>query len=318
MIEISENIRKIKNGNVFLENNYKNYVNATNDKFYVVSDSKFYMPIRVGDNKIATLLSEPLPIEENPYSYQTFINESCKSIIEEFNPTLIKCLSSARFKCYPELTGVKLIPFGTYTIDLTKKLEDIKKQMARSYRNQISRACRDNIEIKYGTLDLIKDFCSMESDTCSRTGMNERGIEYYITEMLELKNNFNIFIAYNNHIPQAGTIIFYNQNGAYYRHAVTSNDMSLGSMKYLQWFIFNYLKDHNVPYYYLYGVRLETTVQKFQGVNTFKERFGGQLDINYLYKIELNDSQQKYDIVEEEYSKWIGREDEIKRMILKK
>lgn len=61
-------------------------------------------------------------------------------------------------------------------------------------------------------------------------------------------------------------------------------------MNLLQWNVIKKMKENNVKFYDFMGARMNPEVgSKYEGIQRFKERFGGELKKGYLWKYSLND-----------------------------
>lgn len=279
--------------NVFFSIQYRHYIEQTEDEYYYCYNQNFIVPIRVHRERtecIITFLSEPYNIYcVNPREEVAFLNNTIALLSCKFAPEIIRMLSSCMFTCYPQTTGLEMVPLGCYEMDLCSSIEELWRGLSRSYRNQILRAKRNGVCIKECSKDNIDDYIYLEKESAIKNGLRIRGNSYYSNELQCLSSCSKLYMAYLGNEPQCGIILFFNKNGCYYRHAVMSVDMTLGAMKYLQWHIFEQMKIQGVQKFYFYGARINSSSKKHQNINIYKERFGGKLYIYYHFRIIKSD-----------------------------
>ncbi len=316
-----EEIEKVQGKKVFLEENYYNYINSEGGDVWYAMDNNYILPIVISKKRgfyYASFPCETCVIENGKEKVQEveFLDEVQK-ILKKNGIAWTISSASALFDIYPSYS--RRIPFGSHVIDLTKPEDEIWGRVHSKHRNSIRRAEKNDVKVKFGREELLKDYIILDNATWKRSGRKSYGNIFFKNILASLKNNTIIFVAYKDGLPQAGACIFYNKEMGYYMYGASADRPEAGSANYLQWEIIRYLKGEGVKSYSFVGCRInEDKDSKYHDIQRFKERFGGMLIQGYMFKTIL--SPWKYhvfcfayrikhgnlfmDPIEQEISKW--------------
>ena len=178
--------------------------------------------------------------------------------------------------------------FGSYILDLSLTEDDIWAKMHSKHRNVIRKAEKDGVIITCG--DDNKEECiKLVQNTLLRQGIAP--INDNVFSNLGNVKYVDYWLATLNNGIEGGAIIYWYPNcGAYYMYGGSGEKPHTGSMNLLQWNVIKKMKENNVKFYDFMGARINPEVgSKYEGIQRFKERFGGELKKGYLWKYSLND-----------------------------
>lgn len=178
--------------------------------------------------------------------------------------------------------------FGTYQINLSLDIEYLWKNVHSKHRNVIRNAEKNGIRIEHGIQYKDQAYIIIHS-TLTRSSINFIKKENYDFFLSQMGNNVEIFIAFQNEKPQCASIMPYSHNTAYYLWAGNNKEAILGSMNLLVWNALLFFKQKGVKIFDLFGARINPEPgSKLEGIQRFKERFGSEMRIGYLWKYIYN------------------------------
>jgi lipid II:glycine glycyltransferase (peptidoglycan interpeptide bridge formation enzyme) len=277
-ISLSNNINlQLLQENIFSSLQYFNYMNSLGYITIYLSSDDFFIPVSIIKKyifKFAYFPMEPIRIQgSNMLNYSSFIDE-CITLLRAENLHWISTLNTAHFEYHPK--GSIYIPFGDLVIDLSDSIDHIWENIHSKHKNSIRRAEKNEVVIRTGSSELIDDYYRLDCQTKKRISMFENTKENFEKQLDTLKDTIIISLAYKNDIPQAGAIIYYSNNMAYYMYGVTKDNPESGSANYLLWGVLKEMKSKNVKSFSFVGYRLNVDPgSKYDGIQRFKERFGG-------------------------------------------
>lgn len=225
--------------------------------------------------------------------------------------------ASSVFTNYPDCSI--RIPWGNYVIDLTLSEEELFKNVTSKHRNMIRRGEKNDIVIKYGGKELLKDYMLLDKQTWERSGQTTNNEPVYREYIDFLPHNAFIGIAYKDSIPQCGLLGLYSKASFYYEFGASAHRPAPGSTHYLQWKTILKMKAEGVLRYNFVGCRIDVDADtKLSNIQHFKAGFGGELVRSFLFKCELNKTMThlfkllllarsgKYpkDVIDQERNKW--------------
>jgi lipid II:glycine glycyltransferase (peptidoglycan interpeptide bridge formation enzyme) len=170
----------------------------------------------------------------------------------------------------------------TLIIDLTKSLEDLKKDMRKNTRYNVRKSKREGIEVRHvGDLSLFDEFTEIYKDTVERQGWSAYSVSYIKSEYeVFSKNNMaRMFVAYHDNQPIAASIFLFYQDEVVYHHSGSLTEFrDLPSSYGIQWEVMKYAKKQNYKKYNLWGVcEKEKKEHPWYGLSLFKYGFGGKV-----------------------------------------
>ncbi len=269
----------------------KEYLKYKSDDFGWFLSEKFVLPFYLKKKLIFKRLfftTQVIYLKESSLKEEkVFLNEIVN--LSKINKIDIIDIpqSNAVFNTYPD--NSKYIQFGTYEVDLSLKEEELFKNLHSKHRNVIRKAMKDCVIIK-NEKKYIKECYDIIKSTYSR--QNKSFLSFKEFEDLEkyLKDNVSFYIALKDNIIQGCAVLLWN-NGhrCYYLFGGSINSPYTGSINLLHWQAMLDMKENKVKLYDFFGVRINPEQgSKLEGIQRFKERFGGELKQGYLWKYSLN------------------------------
>lgn len=318
--ELPEGIKEsIPKANIYYSEDYYKH-NSKYGVFYFYDKNRLIIAIYRKKYlfKYFSLPSEPFVWnKENITSEESFLNEfvsKCKDLkcVDWIGPTEVQAL----FNSAPY--GAESIPFGSHIVTLDKDEENLWSAVHSKHRNVIRKASKDGVEISFGGKELLPLYMIADEQTWARSDLNICLREEYNALLEDFPNNIEICIATLDSKIQGGAIFLYNSERVYYLYGASVNDSHTGSMNLLHWEAMKHYKNKGVHEYSFVGCRInEDADSKYHGIQRFKERFGGVLNVGVMFKIILHPWKYKLyfclkrlkdkaymDIVDQEKSKW--------------
>lgn len=316
---------KCQSANVFYEEEYAEYLREVNSSTVVYLYSECFVQIveihtikRVF--KTASLPSEPFALQEK------FTFADVQEFLDEVLTVLQKnyCIdwqsvtpASSLFQCYP--THSKRIKFGNYIIDLEKSEEELFSSLDSKHRNMVRRGQKGEVQVKFGSLELLDDYMLLDRQTWARSGQAADHTDFYKTYVEHMPKHTMIGIAYKDGMPQCGLLGLYNAQMFYYMFGASADCPEPGSTHLLQWQNIIKMKDKGVKAYSFVGARInEDPDSKLHNIQHFKKGFGGSLVECYLFKTTLSSVKKALfevllkwrtgktsdDVIDQELHKW--------------
>ena len=273
----------------FLKENYNTVIQiACSDngkEFIAVSINKS------GYLSNAQLVSEPFSqkgsIDE--HNETTFIEKLLIELNKQnIADRLIPPLNFVVLKGHPKNTS--FCRFGTYVIDLAIDPETLLANLHSKNRNVIVKAQKSELLIKEG-IDELPVFYDMYKQTMKRSDLFCEPYSKFESLYRNLgSTNCYCAVVYHNGQPQGAILNPYTKYCCYYMYGSSSESITeSGAINYLHWHTILKMKSSGVRYYDFVGARLsDVSGTKLEGIQRFKQRFGGKLVEGYLIKADLN------------------------------
>lgn len=320
--DLPNSIRKcIPGANVYYSEEYYKH-NLKNGVFYFYDNNRVLIAIcrKKYFFKFFTLPSEPfIWNSEKINDEECFLNEfveKCKLLncVDWIGPTEVQAL----FHSAP--LGAVSIPFGSHIVKLDNDEESLWADVHSKHRNVIRKASKDGVEISIGGKEQLSLYMIADDQTWARSGLKISLQEEYIGLLEDFPNNVDIFIATLDSKVQGGAIFLYNSNRVYYLYGASVNGAHTGAMNLLHWTAMKHYKEKGVREYSFVGCRInEDSDSKYHGIQRFKERFGGTLDVGVMFKKTIHPlkydlyyalkrikDKNYMDIIDQEIGKWKG------------
>ncbi|MFL5752132.1 MAG: lipid II:glycine glycyltransferase FemX [Bacteroidia bacterium] len=239
----------------------------------------------------AQLLSEPFTSEGalKPEDQEMFFAELVNELREQgIADRLITPQNFIVLGAAPE--GSDSCRFGSYAVDLRGSVEELFSRVHPKHRNKINKAERAGVEIRSGK-DELNVFYELYSETMKRSGMYCEPFVFFQSFYSCLgEQNCICSVVYHNNKPQGALLAPFTRYCCYYLYGASSGNITeSGSINYLHWKTMLEVKRMGVRSYDFVGARLsDVSNTKLEGIQSFKERFGGELKEGYLFKMNLN------------------------------
>lgn len=279
---------ELRLSNLFFSEEYERNVNSRHQKLYYIWSECYVLVARIKSQlflKAAVLESEPYKYSEGEEE-KLFLMNSMKELKKHGVQWTI-CATTARFQDYP--SDCVVVPCGNFLVDLTRTEDELWKNIHSKHRNSIRRGEKAGIEIRKGNMDLLDDYVKLSIETYLRTSDSTVGFSYYKGLVQELDDNSIIFIADKEGVPQSGGMFYYNNCIAYYLHGASVSRPEPGATNYLLWKAMMFFKERGVKLFSFVGYHYDPEPgSKLDGIQKFKERFGGELERSYNFRYVQN------------------------------
>jgi len=172
--------------------------------------------------------------------------------------------------------------YRTFLLDLAPPLEELRRNLDKKWRNQLSRAEKNNLTVTTGTsAELFQRFRSIYEEMWKRkafeTSVNIAQFQE-IQQSLAETEQFRILICEEKGVPVAGLIASAMGDSAIYLLGATSDEGLTAKGAYLlQWNLVQWMKENGTRWYDLGGIDPERN----PGVYHFKKGFAGS-DMSHI------------------------------------
>lgn len=179
--------------------------------------------------------------------------------------------------CFRE-KGYKIIPFGTYLLDLKKPTDEIWKNLHKNKRRDIRVALRNNITVRRS--DNIDNYLNLHKFICKKLSYPQEIVFEQIKNIWHfLKNEglCEIFLASNGGKLEAGAFILVYGDTAFYLYGASAPKIKSCAAHLLLWESIKWLQKNGIKYFDFGGTRADSP----SGVDEFKKRYGGKFQARY-------------------------------------
>src|SRR4051812_776046 len=172
--------------------------------------------------------------------------------------------------------GAHLRPYRTMMVDLDRPLADVRKGFAKKWRNLLSSAERQGLQVAEGTdPDLFEDFTPLFDELVARKAFAvDLGADFYAALQPELPEHerLHVAIAAVDGRPAAGVVASIHGDTAVYLLGASNDAGRTPNAAYLlQWRVIEAAAARGCRWYDLGGIDPESN----PGVHKFKQRMGG-------------------------------------------
>jgi len=186
------------------------------------------------------------------------------------------------FGKFRQESGTSANGYRTFILDLTRPLEELRRNLDKKWRNQLTRSEKNGLKIVAGTgTDDYQRFCRMYSQMRERKAFESTvDIEEFgrIQEDLPEAQRMQVMICEQEGIPVAGMVSSKMGDSAIYLLGATSdNGLNSKGAYLLQWTLIQRLKENGAKWYDLGGIDPEQN----PGVYHFKSGLSG-IDVSQL------------------------------------
>ena len=272
---------RLNDANVFFSEEYSEYTLARGERVYFFYDETYIVPLRV---KKVLFISAGV-FDTEPFCYnavdsgereQAFIDNVCLCM-HTISVAWVVTAQSSSFNVFPN--NSIYAPRGNLIIDLELSEEELFTNVHSKHRNSIRRAEKNGVVISNDCSDeAVNKYALMERETYGRSKQYGSGTRYYQKIADTFSDYADFVFAYKDFEPQAAGVFFYNTVMGYYMHGASINHPEPGAANLLLWSELMKLKAEGVKKFNFvgYGLYVEEG-SKYEGIQRFKERFGGQL-----------------------------------------
>jgi lipid II:glycine glycyltransferase (peptidoglycan interpeptide bridge formation enzyme) len=189
----------------------------------------------------------------------------------------------------PEKGGAENI-YRTFLLDLTPTLEELRSRLDKKWRNQLTRAEKNDLTIISGEgIEEYRAFCEIYSEMRQRKTFDTTvdADEFArIQEALPPSQRMRVLICQEKGVPVAGLVASAMGDSAIYLLGATSNaGLNAKGAYLLQWTLITWMKEQGIQSYDLGGIDPEGN----PGVYHFKKGFSG-VDVCQIHPLAASDS----------------------------
>lgn len=269
-----------------------NFLKAQNpiEYGYIVKDN-ITLPFYINKKLFFKYIVFPAGLIESQntlYEAESFLEE-CVVFIKKTFPVdfILTEHTTSIFQCHPK--NAYYCNFGSYILDLSQPEEVLFKNLHGKNRNAIRKAQKDNLEISFDE-NVFFECISLIIDTFKRQNLKCPNLEYFLNLKKHLQDEVIFCVVRYKGVIQGSAIISFSvNNNAYYMFGGSIINNHSGALNFLHWEIIKILKNKNVVNYDFVGARINPEEgSKYEGIQRFKERFGGQLNTGFLFKMPIN------------------------------
>jgi hypothetical protein len=285
---------KLLNKKYVYSNEYFEYIKIINKKLVYIYDET-YLIVFVITTKIIFKYGyspyDPVPISEEKsdnYHMDFFLNESINSFVDKYNIMWINQPEiGSNFSTYP--SNSKYVKFGNYIVSLIHDEDALWSNIHGKHKNVIRKAIKNKCHVEIGGKELLNDYYSIDVKLRKRQNLPLLKLDYYRKLLENMERHTLISVCYCNGAVQ-GAAFFYRDNISIdYIYGNSIAKPLSGSINYLHWATMLHAKKMGIKEYNFFGARLlPDENKKYYSIQRFKERFGGELRVSYLFKIVVN------------------------------
>lgn len=172
--------------------------------------------------------------------------------------------------------------YRTFVVDLSPSIDELRKGFNPKWRNKLSNAERNNLQVVVGTgMSEYRTFSQIYNQMRTRKAFETTvDIDEFgrIQEALSGSQRMQILICQDKEVPVAGLIVSAMGDSAIYLLGATSDDGLKSKGAYLlHWIMIQQLKEDGIRWYDLGGIDPDGN----PGVYSFKKGFSG-LDVSQM------------------------------------
>jgi len=289
------------------------YLKTKSSKFGWLADDYFIIPYFLDTRLIFTRMV---------FTYGLIAKKDGLTIVDEQNfldkmvnfvktkklcDFIYKAQSNVIFSGCPK--GSDCVEWGSYVVNLSLSEEDLLKNMHSKHRNVVRKAIKDGVVIKKS--DDIELVQKIIADTMKRQNViHYPSLEYMQNLYKNIPDNLALFIAHKDGVVQGVALFVYDKVCSYYMYGGSIPKPHIGSLNLLHYEAMKYFKNLGLQKYDFVGARINFKKgSKYEGLDRFKNRFGGALNKGYSFRYIINPLKFKlFNILSKSYLKLKGYE----------
>lgn len=253
----------------------------------------FYLKTKMGINRAFVTMGF-VYLEENAGQAEEnrFFDELIKLCRKEKIHIVETAYTNTIFPVYPR--GARYAVLGSFIVDLEQSEDDLFKKLHSKHRNVIRRAQKEGVVVKHDAsyLDVCKE---LVHSTYRRQGMVWNDEAELSKLSASLGDNVRFYVAFSGDVPQGCAVILWNNKRGYYLYGGSIERPATGAVNLLQWQIMCDLKAEKAREYDFFGARVNPDKgSKVEGIQRFKERFGGSLKTGFKWKLPVSKGMYYY------------------------
>jgi len=274
---------------LFFQENYAAFEKINGWNVQVFTDGNTYISVKFKEGyffKYGQYLYHPiskgerLSVEEELIFLKEFVEYCSKERLCDF---ITPPLHFSVFQNVPHESY--FTDLGVITIDLKISEDELFKSFNSSYRNEISKARRDGLEVIFGK-NYFEIFFLLYQETLVKQGayVNQKHELKQLMEFLGDERSCIVVVKKGEEIYGATLLLFDSKHCYYFYSGKMENCPYPGANKLMHFEIMKWLKSKGIERYVLGGYRLgDIKGTKYDGIQKFKMRFGAQVYIGFHF-----------------------------------
>ena len=223
-----------------------------------------------------------LPIDEE----RAFLSGVVAHLRRAGADAIIPASTNTIFRTYPE--AAVAAPYGTHLLALDRPDAELWNGMSANHRRQVRAAEKAGVRVRVdaGRLAEVHGIIRETFAKSSRPFMSARAL----TAMVEgLGEHAHVFVAEVAGRVQSCAVMAFSTYSAYYMYGGSIPAAAPGSMHLLHWEAIRRYLSAGVERYDFCGARVDPPPgSKAEGLATFKQRFGSEFRVGYMWKCSLS------------------------------
>lgn len=289
----------------------ENYLKNKSDKYGWIYNDDFILPYFLDRRLIFTRMvfsygliakKENLTLDNEKHFLDEMVDFLKNEKLCDF---VYKAQSNVIFNVCPKDSDC--VPWGSYEVDIFLNDEGLLKSFHGKHRNVIKKAMNDGVKINISSdIELIQ---KMIADTMTRQNViHFPSLEYLNKLQSSISENLLFLTAVKDEKLEGVGIFIYDNEKAYYMYGGSSQNPYTGSMNLLHFEAMKFFREKGVKKYDFVGARINFEKgSKYEGLDRFKNRFGGKLIQGYSFRIIINSFKYKmFNILTKVYLKMKG------------
>jgi len=283
MIEIKKNI---ENTPILGQPNYFKTQGAIDYGYFV--DHNLILPYYIKKKYIFKYLIMPLNIigEADIHRKEIFLEDVINVIKDKIKIDFIAMQHvTSLFDLVPK--NSKACNFGSYIIDLTKPEDVLLSEMHSKHRNVVNKAFRCKLVVS-NSINHKMECIHIIEQTMQRQNLSIPNLRSYSLLEQEKDGGVEYWTVWENDKIQGAAILLWSYSSSYYMFGGSIVNGHNGAMNLLHWEAIKKMKERGVLLYDFVGARLNPEIgSKYEGIQRFKERFGGTLKTGFLWEMPI-------------------------------
>jgi len=269
---------------------------ALHDQYLFIKNDFAVCPIQITKNKLgvthASFQFRPLAFDASNLSLgqeSEFLSESLNFLKSDFGVDMVDAPDPmVIFQVHPE--GSKWSKFGTRRVKTNDATRDgLFDAMHKNHKRAVKKALKEEVQL-YSGRDQLNEFAALHQRTMERSGKYFEPLSYFESMFDLLEPHVHLAVVKKDDELLGGSFCLHTKYAMYYLHGASADNVSVrGANNLVHFENMVYCAEQGISYYDFVGYRLNKSIDsKLQGIQTFKDRFGGELLEAEIWKKELN------------------------------
>lgn len=229
----------------------------------------------------------PLTEENSIEEQRLFLNEMVELCHQKKLCDFIsKAQSNVLFNTFPDQSVH--VPWGTHEVPLDKNDEELLASFHNHHKKVIRKAVKDGVSVTV-THDPLIIYENIKETLVRQHLPYYPSLDYLTSLQANCPENVRFYVSMLNGELQGCAVIVLDHDRAYAMYAGSIPKPSSGSLNLMHYTIMTQMRDLGIPVYDFTGARINVKEgSKYEGIQTFKLRFGAQLREGYAFRVVIN------------------------------